>query len=182
MREITAIIYTLTDYEFLVFGSNTPTFPFTDHKPIIILCSQKSKPNHKNFRFQLILIKIPNLHIFWIAGRNVRLPDTLSRITPPEFITRKTTVEIPENIYLQKLLLAKRRYIAQLESKYAVKTEYLKTKYLDCQDKHYELDLLGISRFKPIPYSSSIKNNSQQNSPKQKLYRINLFPLLKNKN
>ena len=110
-----------------------------------------------------------------MAGRNVRLPDTLSRNTPPEFITRKTTVEIPENIYLQKLLLAKRRYITQLESKYAVKTDPDNTQiiklqhfplYLDCQDKHYELDLLGISTFKPIPYSSSIKNNSQQNSPK----------------
>ena len=35
MRECTAIIYTLTEYEFLILGSKHPTVLFTDHKPII---------------------------------------------------------------------------------------------------------------------------------------------------
>ena len=51
-------------------------------------------------------MKFPNLHIVWTAGKNLALPDTLSRNTPPELLTRKTTVEIP-----------------QLECKYAVKTD-----------------------------------------------------------
>ena len=34
MRECTAIIYTLTEYEFLIIGSK-PTIFFTDHKPIM---------------------------------------------------------------------------------------------------------------------------------------------------
>ena len=62
MRECTAISYTLTEYEFLILGSKHPTVLFTDHKPIIFLFTQKSNPNHKVYRFQLILLKFPNLH------------------------------------------------------------------------------------------------------------------------
>ena len=95
MREFTAMIYTLTEYEFLILGSKHPTVLFTDHKPIIFLFTQKSNPNHRVYRFQLILMKFPNSHIVWTAGKNLALPDTLSGNTPPELLTRKTTVEIP---------------------------------------------------------------------------------------
>ena len=69
-----------------------------------------------------------------------------------------------------------------MECKYAVKTGLDKTQiinlqhfplYFDCQANHYEVDLLGKSTFKPIPYSSWIKNNTQQ-----QLYSTNLFPLI----
>ena len=100
MRECTAIINTLTEYEFLILGSKHPTVLFTDHKPIIFLFTQKSNPNHRVYRFQLILMKFPNLHIVWTAGKNL----ASSRNTPPELLTRKTTVEIPKNI---KFYLAK---------------------------------------------------------------------------
>ena len=59
MRECTAIIHTLTEYEFLILGSKHPT----DHKPIIFLFTQKSNPNYRVYRFQLILMKFSNLHI-----------------------------------------------------------------------------------------------------------------------
>ena len=52
MRECTAIIYTLTEYEFLILGSEHTTVLFTDHKPIIFLFTQKSNPNHRVYRFQ----------------------------------------------------------------------------------------------------------------------------------
>ena len=120
MRECTAIIYTLTEYEFLILGSKHPTVLFTDHKPIIFLFTQKSNPNHRVYRFQLILMKFPNLHIVWTAGKNLALPDTLSRNTPPELLTRKTTVEIPKNI---KFYLAENETSPRLECKYAVKTD-----------------------------------------------------------
>ena len=45
LRECTAIIYTLTDYEFLILGSKHPTVLFTDYKPISFLFTQKSNPN-----------------------------------------------------------------------------------------------------------------------------------------
>ena len=81
MRECTAIIYTLTEYEFLILGSKHPTVLFTDHKPIIFLFTQKSNPNHRVYRFQLILMKFPNLHIVWTAGKNLALPDFKSKYT-----------------------------------------------------------------------------------------------------
>ena len=71
MRECTAIIYTLTEYEFLILGSKHPTVLFTDHKPNIFLFTQKSNPNHRVYRFQQILMKFPNLHIFWTAGKKL---------------------------------------------------------------------------------------------------------------
>ena len=113
-------------------------------------------------------MKFPNPHLVWTAGKNLALPDTLSRITPPEQLTRKTTVEIPQN---KKLYLAKDEIARQLECKYAVKTAIEQSQinniqhfllYLDCQNIHYEVDLLGTSTFKPIPYSHWIKNNTQQ--------------------
>ena len=104
MIECTAIIYTLTEYEFLILGSKLPTVLFTDHIPIIFLFTQKSNPNHKVYRFQLILMKFPNLHIVSTAGKNLALPDTLSKNTPTELLTQKTTVEIPQN---NKFYLAK---------------------------------------------------------------------------
>ena len=81
MRECTAILYILTENEFLILGSKHPTVLCTDHRPNIFLFTQKSKPNHRVYRFQLILTKIPNLHIIWTAGKNLALPDTLSRNT-----------------------------------------------------------------------------------------------------
>ena len=94
MRECTAIIYTITEYEILRLGSKHSTVLFTDHKPIIFLFTQKSNPNHRVYRFQLTVRKFPNLHIVWTAGKNLALSDTLSRNTPLEQLKRKTTVEI----------------------------------------------------------------------------------------
>ena len=62
VRECTAIIYTLTEYELLILGSKYPTVLFTDHKPIIFLFTQKSNPNHRVYRLQQKLMKFPNLH------------------------------------------------------------------------------------------------------------------------
>ena len=114
-------------------------------------------------------MKFPNLHIVLTAGKNLALPDSLSRNTPPELLTRKkTTDEIPQKI---KFSLAKDETSPRKECKYVVKTvvDHAQVNilqhfplYLDCQNKHYELDLLGNSTFKPIPYSYWIKNKTQQ--------------------
>ena len=188
MRECTAIIYTLTEYEFLILGSKYPTVLFTDHNPITFIFTQKSNPNHRVYRFQLILRKFPNLHKVWTAGKNLALPDTFSRISPPELLTRKTTVEISQNI---KLFLAKNETSPRLQGNNAVKTDIDQSQinnlrqfplYLDCKNNHYEVDLLGKSTFKPIPYTSWIKNNTQQKPTKQKLYKKDLFPLKEKEN
>ena len=173
MRECTAIIHTLTESEFLILASKHSTVLFKDHKPIIFLFTQKSNPNHRVYRFQLILMKLPILHIVWTAGKNLALPDTLSSNTPPELLTRKTTVEIPQNL---KFYLAKDETSPRLEYKYAVKTDIEQSQinnlqhfslYLDCQNNHYEVYLLATSTFKPIPYhigSKIILNKNELNN------------------
>ena len=146
MRECTAIIYTTTECEFLILRSKHPTVLLTDHKPIIFLFTQKLNPDHQVYRFQLILLKFPNLHIVWTAGKNLALPDTLSRNTPPELLTRKTALEIPQNI---KLYLAQNETSPRLECKYAVKTDINQSQinnlqyfplYSDCQNNDYEVE------------------------------------------
>ena len=154
MTECTAIIYTLTEYKFLILASKHPTLVFKDHKPIIFLLTQKSNPNHRVYRFQLILMKFPISHKVWTAGKKLALPDTLSRNTPPELLTRKTTVKIPQNI---KFYLAKDETSPRLKCKHAVKTDIDQSQinnlqhfplYLDCQNNHYEVVLhLSLSIF-----------------------------------
>ena len=188
MRECTAIVYTLTEHEFLILGSKHPTVLFTDHKPIMFLFTQKPNPNHRVYRFQLTLMKFPNLHIVWTAGKSIALPDTLSRNTPSELLTRKTTVEIPQNF---KFYLAKDETSPRLEWKYAEKADIDPSQinnlqhfslYLDCQSNHYEVDLLETSTFKPIPYSQWIKTNTQQKRIKQHSHKKDLFPLIEKEN
>ena len=112
----------------------------------------------------------------------------LSRNTPLELLTRKTTVEIPKNI---KFYLAKDETSARLECEYAVKTDIDQSQisnlqhfplYLDCQNNHYQVDLLGTSTFKPIPHSQWIKNNTQQKKVKQQSQKKDLFPLFEKEN
>ena len=133
-------------------------------------------------------MKFPNLHTVWTPGKNLALPDTLSRNTPPELLTRKTTVEIPQNI---KVYLAKDETSPLLECKYAVKTDIDQSQiknlqlfplHIDCQNNHYEVDLLGTSIFKPIPYSQWIKINTQQKRIKQHSHKKDFFPLIEKEN
>ena len=154
MRESTAIINSLTEYEFSILASKHQKVLFTDHKSITFLFTQKSNPKHK------IINWIIELTFSLDFRKNLALPDTLSQNTTPELITRKTTGAIPQNI---KSFLAKDEISPRLECKYAVKTgfEYVQTNnlqhfplYLDCQNNHYEVDLLENSTFKPLPYSA----------------------------
>ena len=110
IRECSAIFFALTEYEFLLTGSNHPMVLFTDHKPIIYFFTQKNKPNHRVYSFQLILMKLPNLYIIWTKGKNLALPVLLSRTIDEEHFTesRDITVEIPENkIFLCKNTICK---------------------------------------------------------------------------
>ena len=118
-RECSAIICALTEYEFLLTGSKHPIILFSDHKPIIYLFAKKNKPNHRVYRFQLILLKFPNLHIIWTEGKNLALPDLLSRTNNEEKFTktRDITVEIPENI---KFFFAKTTFDNNIERQYNI--------------------------------------------------------------
>ena len=65
-------------------------------------------------------MKIPNTYIVWTGGKNFALPDTLSRNTPPELLTRKTTVEKSQN---NRFFLAKAETSPRLEGKCAVRAD-----------------------------------------------------------
>ena len=54
--------------------------------------------------------------------------------------------------------------------------------YLDCQNNHNEVNLLGTSTFKPIPYSQWIKKNTQQKKIKQQPHKKDFFPLSEKEN
>ena len=43
LRECSAIIYALSEYEFFIQGSKNPIILYTDHKPILVLFTQKNK-------------------------------------------------------------------------------------------------------------------------------------------
>ena len=163
MKKWTAIIYTLTEYEFLILGSKHPTVLFTDHKPIIFLFTQKSNRNHRVYRFQLILMKFPNLYIDWTAGKSLALTNTLSGNTPLELLIRKTTVEIPQNF---KFFLAQDEISPRVQCKYAVKTL-----------TEYEILILG-SNYLTVLFTDRdpiIFLLTQNSNPKHRDYTFRLF-------
>ena len=110
------------------------------------------------------------------------MPDILSRNPPPDIITKKTTVGIPQTFKV--IFLAKDKTSPLLDCKYAVQTDIIHAKinnlqkfplFLGCQNNHYQVDLLENSTFKPIPYSAWIKNSTQQKPIRQKVFRTDPF-------
>ena len=61
MRESTATIYTLKEYEFSIIGSKHPTVIFIDHKPIIFVFTQKANPNQKKLYISINFKEITKL-------------------------------------------------------------------------------------------------------------------------
>ena len=83
-------------------------------------------------------------------------------------------MEIPQNI---NVFLAKDEISPKLECKSAVKVDSDMTQmnalehfplYLDCKNYHCEVNFLEKNAFKPIFYSSWLKNVTQQKALKQK--------------
>ena len=157
MSQYTAIMYPLTDYEYLILGSKHPKIFSTDHKPIIFLFTQKCNPNHRVYRFQIVLRKFQNLHIVRTEEKNLALPDSPSRNIQTELLTRKTTVEIPQNI---KFFIAKDELPPRLECKYAVKT-YSDTAQINTLESFPLYIQIAKTITKIIAHSLRLKNNTQ---------------------
>ena len=174
IRECSAIIFALTEYEFLLTGSNHPIILFTDHKPIIYLFTQKNKPNHRVYRFQLILMKFPNLHIIWTEGKNLALPDLLSRTIDEENFTKTCdiTVEIPENI---KFFFAKKPFANNLECKYSIckntdednKEKTLYPVLANIHNHYFEINI-DKNEYHPISYEKYNKETKTNLIPEYK--------------
>ena len=81
-----------------------------------------------------------------------------------------------------------------MQKKYSVKTDVEQSQknnlqhfplYLDCRNNHYEVDLLGTSTFKPIPYSSWIKKyitKKTKTTQTKIILKKDLFPLTEKEN
>ena len=98
--ERSAIIYELSEYEFLIQESQHPIFLHIDHKTILLLLTQKNKPNQGVYKFQLNPRKFPNFHTVWTEVKKLSLPDLLFRslTTTSQDKHRPRTVEIPVSI------------------------------------------------------------------------------------
>ena len=168
INECSAIIFALTEYEFFLTGSKYPIILFSDHKTIIYLFTQKNKPNHRVYRFHLILMKFPNLHIIWTEGKNLALPDLLSRTINEEQLTetRDITVEIPENI---KFYFAKTPFGNNIECQYSIRYNNIEEKtdqthYPLLSSIHNNFFKINIDKndYQPISYEK-YKNETKTN-------------------
>ena len=126
LLERSAIICALSEYEFLIQGSKPPIILYTDHKPILLLFTQKNKPNHGVYKFQLLSMKFPILYLVWTEGKSLSLPDLLSRslTTTTQDEHRLRTVEIPDSI---KLFMTHNQNTQLIQCHYAVSKEYINT-------------------------------------------------------
>ena len=86
----------------------------------------KNKPYHKVYKFQLIPNNFPNLHIVWKEGRNLSLPDLMSRslTTTTQDDHRLKTVEIPDFI---KFFMTHNRNTQPIQCHCAVSKENINT-------------------------------------------------------
>ena len=102
----------------------------------MVFVTQKSYLNHRlySFQLQLTLKKIANLQRVWTAGKSLALPDTLSKITPTEQLTRITTIEIPRFI---KKNFAENKISPRLECIYAKKIDIDKNKKINYRIFHF---------------------------------------------
>ena len=77
--ELCGVISALQTYERYLIGSPHPVYVYTDHKPLIYLWSRRGKLSHRFFRYQLVISQFQNLKIICTEGKNLALPDILSR-------------------------------------------------------------------------------------------------------
>ena len=72
-RELCAITFALSLYEFIVIGSKFPINIFTDHNPILFFFTRKGNLTPRQYKSQMLLTKFSNLQIIHTAGTNLIL-------------------------------------------------------------------------------------------------------------
>ena len=78
-RELCAITFALSQYEFIIIGSKFPITVFTDHNPILFLFTRKGNLTPRQYKAQMLLTKFSNLQLIHTAGTNLTVADMLSR-------------------------------------------------------------------------------------------------------
>ena len=86
-RELCAVTFALTVYEFIIIGSKFPITLFTDHNPLLFLFTRKGILTPRQYKAQILLTNFSNLRTIHTAGTNIAVADMLSRdfflLTPP---------------------------------------------------------------------------------------------------
>ena len=67
-RELCAITFALSRYQFIVIGSKFPITTFTDHNPILFLFTREGNLTPKQYKAQMLSTKFSNLQIIHTAG------------------------------------------------------------------------------------------------------------------
>ena len=87
-RELCAITFALSHYEFIVIDSKFQISIFTDQNPILFLFTRKGNLTPKQNKAQMLLTKVSNLQFINTTGTNLTVADMLSREFSP--INNKT--------------------------------------------------------------------------------------------
>ena len=126
LRNCSAVVYELSEYELLIQGSQHLIILCTDKNPILFLLTQKNKPNHSVYKFQLKLMKFPNNTWFGQKEKNPSLPDLLSRslLITTQDEHRLRTVAIPDFI---KIIRTHSQHTQPIQCDYTVSKEYINT-------------------------------------------------------
>ena len=77
-RELTATVYALEVYEFLIIGSKHPIEFSRDHKPILSPFAGKANINARFLRYKIVFTHFPKIIIFWTQGQKIGLANLLS--------------------------------------------------------------------------------------------------------
>ena len=119
-------------------------------------------------------MKFPNLHIIWTEGKNLSLPDFLSRTIDEEHFTktRDITVELPENV---KFFFAKTLFANNLECKYSICNNITnentdRTHYpilANFHNTYFEINI-DKNEYDPISYEKYHKETKTNLIPKYK--------------
>ena len=78
-RQLCALTFALSQYEFLIIGSKTPIIVFADHNPILFPFTRKGNLTPRQYKAQMLLTKLSNRQIVHTAGTNLTDADKLSR-------------------------------------------------------------------------------------------------------
>ena len=184
LRECSAVIYPLSENELLNQGYKHPIILYTHQKPISFLFIQKNKPNHRVCKFQLMLMKLPKLHIVWTERKNPSLPDLLSRsqATTTQDEQRFRTLEIPDSI---KFFITHNQYTQPIQCHYVVSKEYFNSVstdthvesphfpiYLQIKDNYFKVQLENDLYLSVSHYEFKTKAQPLENMQQQKLQQF----------
>jgi hypothetical protein len=99
-RELIGVSWSLEIYEPYIIGTPFTVYLYTDHKPILYLWSKKGQLNHRTYKMMQRMTNHPNLKIVHTPGKNLVVPDILSRnFTNAQFLQEQMKHKvIPKNV------------------------------------------------------------------------------------